>query len=172
MIHQRSGTPYSPGQISEGISITTVANRHPAAESIHPQAKQSHQLPGILAKADALNSLEVLRIGPHGYLTEGTVSNLFLLKEGVLKTPPGWLGVLGGVMKGRVLEAASRLKIPVKEAPLTRHDLFNAEEAFLTNVLMEILPIRQVDGRAIGVRVPGPVTRRLLQEIRKKDQNP
>jgi len=108
---------------------------------------------------------EVLRVGIHGYPTEATTSNVFLVRGGVLTTPPLWLGVLEGVTRGKVLEVARELKIAVAEIPITRHDLFNAEEAFLTNVLMGILPIREVDGRRIGTKIPGPITQRLIQTL-------
>jgi len=125
------------------------------------QVKSSQRLTSILARQEGINSDEVLLLGAHGYLTEGTVSNLFLVKDSTLVTSPGWQGILEGVTRGLVRKAARRMRIPYLEIPVTRHDLFNADEAFLTNVLMDILPVRQVDGRRIGTKVPGPITQRL-----------
>lgn len=167
IVYPHPKIPYSRRQMTRGVSIRTVASRQPSTESIPAQVKHSERLSSILARMDAPGSMEVLRLGPHGYLTEGTVSNLFLVREGVLMTPALWLGVLAGVTRTDLLEAARRLKIPTREVPVTRHELFNAQEAFLTNVLVGILPIRQVDGRRIGAKVPGPVTRRLMRAIRQ-----
>ena len=161
IMHSHRGTPYPEEVKRRGISIPTVATRWPAGETGTAQAKASERLGSILARCEGGAAVEVLRIGPHGYLTEGTVSNLFMVKGDALHTPPHWLGVLEGVTRSRVIQAARRLGIPVKEIPFTRHELFNAEEAFLTNVLMGVLPIREVDGRRIGLKVPGSVTRRL-----------
>ena len=165
IIHRHPGIPYSHTQIRRGISLTTVASRWPQAETGLAQVKHSERLSGVLARIEGKGAAEVLRVGPHGYLTEGTASNLFLIKDGILMTPPTWLGVLEGVTRTHIVQGAGRLKIPVQEVPLTRHDLFNADEAFLTNVLMGILPIHQVDGRRIGIHIPGPLTRRLMRTL-------
>jgi branched-chain amino acid aminotransferase len=152
----------------KGVALVTAATRWPAGEAGWAQAKQSERLSGILARLEAGDAPEVLRIGPHGTLTEGTVSNLFFVKEGILYTPPAWAGVLEGTTRKAVLEAAARLGIPSREVPVTRHELFNADEAFLTNVFMTLLPVREVDGRSIGSKLPGPVTLRLLKALKGK----
>lgn len=168
LIHRHAGLSYSRVQVRRGIAVRTVPSRWPAAETGLAQVKASERLGSVLARLEGADSVEVLRFGRHGYLTEGTVSNLFLVKDGGLITPPGWLGVLEGVTRERVLQAAQRLKIPVQKIPVTRHDLFNAEEAFFTNVLMGVLPVREADGRRIGSRIPGPVTRRLMEALSKR----
>ena len=171
VVHRSAGLPYPKGLAKNGISIRTVPSRWPMAETAIGQAKLSERLTGVLARLEAPEEFELLRMGPHGYLTEGTVSNLFLVKDGALCTAPTWLGVLGGVTRAQVIRTARKNRVPVREIPSTRHDLFNADEAFLTNVLIGILPIRQVDGRRIGSQLPGPITRRLMREqaIRRKD---
>ena len=168
LIHRHLGEAYSKQWLKHGIAIRTVPTLWPLGESSWAQIKGSERLNGILARVEGGDCPEVLRIGAHGYLTEGTVSNFFLVKDGVLKTPPGWLGVLEGVTKDRVIQRARQLGLPVETIPLTRHDLFNADEAFLTNVLMGILSIRQVDGRRIGDKIPGPITRRLMRVARRE----
>ena len=169
LIHRSPGLPYSGKQFSEGIALRTVPSRWPAGETGWAQVKSSERLSGVLARMEAPEAVEVLRLGPHGYVTEGTVSNLFFIREGELVTAPAWAGILEGVTRSRVIRAARRMRIAVKETPFTRHDLFNAEEAFLTNVLMGILPVRQVDGRWIGETTPGPVTRKLMRALRPFD---
>jgi len=125
-------------------------------------------LGSILARLEGDGSFEVLRLNFQGYLTEGTISNFFLVKDGILYTPPAWIGVLQGISRARVLRAARRWRMEVREIPVTRHELFNADEAFLTNVLMGVLPIRRVDGRAIGSNVPGPWTLRFMRLTGKR----
>ena len=166
LIHRSPGLPYSEKQLSEGIALRTVPSRWPAGETGWAQVKSSERLSGVLARMEAPEAAEVLRLGPHGYVTEGTVSNLFFIRGGELVTAPAWAGILEGVTRSRVIRAAGKLRLAVREIPFTRHDLFNAEEAFLTNVLMGILPVRQVDGRRVGEKTPGPVTRKLMREIR------
>ncbi len=166
LVHAHSGFPYSSRQHRQGIPLRTVPTRWPAGETAWAQAKTSERLGGVLARIEAPGVPEVLRLSPRGEVTEGTVSNLFFIREGTLRTAPPWLGVLEGVTRARVIRAAKKLGVPVQETPFSRHDLFNAEEAFLTNVLMGILPVREVDGRRIGRKVPGPVTRRLMRAMK------
>jgi len=167
VMHRHPGAPYPRRQLLRGVAVRTVPTRWPAGESGWAQAKLSERLPAILGRTEAPEAAEVLRLGPHGYLTEGTVSNLFFVADGRLVTAPHALGVLEGVTRAHVIRAARRLKIPVLETPFTRHELFNAGEAFLTNVLMGILPVREVDGRRIGRRAPGAITRRLMIALRR-----
>lgn len=168
LVHRRAGVPYSRRQVARGVLVRTVPTRWPAGETAWAQAKLSERLPAILGRIEAPDAVEVLRLGSHGHVTEGTVSNLFFVAGGQLVTAPHWLGVLEGVTRARVLQAARRLRIPVCESPFTRHELFNAEEAFLTNVLMGVLPVRAVDGRRIGRQVPGAVTRRLMGALKRE----
>jgi len=167
VLHRQGRIPYSKRQLAEGICLRTVATRWPTGEPSWAQAKLSERLPAILARMEALGVPEALRLGPQGNPTEATVSNLFFVKGGRLVTAPRWLGVLEGVTRARVIRAADTLRIPVREAPFTRHELFNAEEAFLTNVLMDVLPVREVDGRRIGGEIPGPITRRVMKAMGK-----
>lgn len=166
LIHRHAGRVYPDRLYRAGVSIRTSASVWPGGDPAVGQAKASERVSGILARMDQPAAFEVLRLGRQGYLTEGTVSNLFLVRGGELITPPGWLGVLEGVTKDRVLRAARRLRLPVRQVPVTRHDLFNAEEAFLTNVLMTVLPVREADGRRIGSRVPGVWTQKLMGAVR------
>lgn len=166
LIHAYSGTAYPASLFRKGVSVRTVPTRCPGTEPVAAQIKGSDRLSSVLARIEGGPAFEALRMGRHGFLTEGTVSNLFLVREGVLTTTPGWLGVLEGVTRAEILSAARRLGIPIRTIPVTRHELFNAEEAFLTNVLMRILPVREVDGRRIGVKIPGPITRRLKEALR------
>lgn len=165
VLHEHPGVAYVKREVAQGVSVVTAATRGTFREPSVAQAKGSERLSSILARIEGGQAFEVLRLGSHGYLTEGTVSNLFLVKRGILITPACWLGVLGGVTRTRILKYAKNIRINHMEIPVTRHDLFNADEAFLTNVLMGILPVREVDGRQIGEKAPGPITCRLMRAI-------
>ena len=167
IIHEEPHLPYKRKELDHGISVVTAATRQPGTQALPAQAKYSERLSSILARMEGKIAPEILRLNSLGFLTEGTVSNLFIVKEGELLTPPTWLGVLEGVTRDQVFQVARRLRIPMRETPLTRHDLFCADEAFLTNVLMGVGPIREVDGRRIGAAVPGPITRCLMKAMRK-----
>lgn len=169
VVHANPRIPYGKRRIWKGLSLTTVPTRWPPGKPETAQVKMSERLGSILGRFEGGEAEEVLRIGPHGYVTEGTVSNLFLVKEKTVVTPPRWVGVLEGVTRGELFRAAARLGIPFAERPMSRHDLFNADELFMTNVLMGIFPVRSLDGRQIGRQVPGPLTRRLMRELERRE---
>lgn len=102
-----------------------------------------------------------------GYVTECTGENLFIVKRKALLTPPPYIGVLRGITRQTVMELATQHRLHVKEELLTRHDLFNADEVFLTGTAAEIVPVVKIDGRAIGSGRPGPVTKKLQQAFRQ-----
>jgi branched-chain amino acid aminotransferase len=96
-----------------------------------------------------------------GYVAEGSGQNVFVVKHGVLKTPPPFAGILKGVTRDVVLELARGAGYPVSESIMNRYDVYTADEAFLTGTATELITIRQLDGRLIGTGKPGPVTRDL-----------
>lgn len=145
-----------------GVSVVTAAGSPIRPATIPAQVKGIERLPSIMAWGERDGAaFERLRCTARGYLTEGTVSNLFVVRDGRLMTPPVWSGVLPGVVRQTILRLAQRLKIPAAEQPITRHELFSASEAFLTNSVIGVVPVRVADGRRIGRVCPGPVTRRL-----------
>lgn len=156
---------HSRGLYRRGISLKTATVRRKHSNQEFPEAKSTACLNQILATLEPAppENYEILFLNSEGYLTEARIGNFFIVKNSLLLTPPA-RGLLNGVTRRFVIECAHRGKIPFEERPLTRHDLFNAEEAFLTNTSWEILPIREVDGRRIGREIPGPVTKK-LQEI-------
>jgi branched-chain amino acid aminotransferase len=103
---------------------------------------------------------EALLLDTDGYVAEGPGENVFIVRRGVLKTPP-LTSVLEGITRATIMTLASELRIPVEEQRLTRDDLYIAEEAFFTGTAAEVTPIREIDDRKIGSGQPGPVTRRL-----------
>jgi len=153
----------------EGISIVVVPTRKFPVGVINPQVKYSARLASVLALADAhLRCVdEALFLDPMGSVTESTASNFAIIRRGALLTPPCWLGLLAGITRDVLMELAHQLRLPVHEIPLTRHDLYNADEALLLSTIKEVLPVTRIDGRLIGTGRPGPVTRRLHQAFRR-----
>ena len=110
---------------------------------------------------------EAIFLDGFGSVTESTASNFGIIKHGACVLPPCWLGLLAGITWQVLEEAARSLRIPVEQTPLTRHELYNADEAFLTSTIKEVLPVTTIDGRRIGRGRPGPVTKRLQQVFRR-----
>ncbi|MBI3616597.1 MAG: branched-chain-amino-acid transaminase [Candidatus Omnitrophica bacterium] len=153
----------------EGMEIITVPTPRNLPEALNPQIKSLNYLNNILAKIEAVNGgvEEALMLNPHGYVAECTGDNIFIVKKGTLITPPAYVGILKGITRGCVMELAGSARIPVKEQMMTRHDLFNAEECFLTGTAAEIAPVVRIDGRVIGEGRPGKVTLRLMRDFRR-----
>ncbi len=151
-----------------GIRLAVIPSRKFPVSTIDPRAKYSARLGSILAVQDAqLRGVEeALFLDPRGGVTESTASNFGIVARGVILTPPCWLGLLAGITRDVLFELARELAIPVRETPLTRHDVYNAEEAFLLSTLKEVLPVTWIDGRRIGSGRPGPHTRQLGRAFR------
>src|SRR5262245_10233119 len=153
----------------KGLEIVTVSvqRNHPAA--LNPRIKSLNYLNNILAKIEGLQAgcIEALMLNHKGEVAEGTGDNIFLVRGGVLYTPPLDAGVLGGVTREAVIELAKEAGIEVREAPLTKHDVYVADECFLTGTAAEVIPVVKVDSRAIGTGKPGPTTRDLNERFKK-----
>jgi len=102
-----------------------------------------------------------------GLVVECTGDNIFILKENVLLTPPAYLGALKGITRDTVIELARKKGIEVKEDVITRYDLYNAQECFLTGTAAEIVPVVKIDGRVIGNGKPGKITLQLIEDFRE-----
>jgi branched-chain amino acid aminotransferase len=154
---------YPPELYETGMEIATVATirNHPAA--MNPRIKSLNYLNNILAKIEGIQQgcLESLMLNHKGEISECSGDNIFLVKDGILSTPPTDAGILKGITRDTVIDLARAAQIRVEEVPLTRHDVFIAEECFLTGTAAEIIPVVKCDGRVIGCGKPGPVTKRL-----------
>jgi branched-chain amino acid aminotransferase len=153
----------------EIITVPTVKN-HPNA--LTPQLKSLNYLNNILAKIEAslCGYNEAIMLQDNGYIGECTGDNVFIYKDGVLSTPR--LGSLKGITCGAILELALKMKIKVFEGAITRHEMYNAQECFLTGTAAELVPIVKVDGRVIGGGKPGLVAKKLwraFHQLTKKD---
>ncbi len=146
-----------------GLEIVTVSviRNHPAALS--PRIKSLNYLNNILAKIEGLKAgcVEALMLNHKGEVAECTGDNIFLVKHGVLLTPPLDAGILAGVTRQAVMEVARDAGIEVREQAMTKHDVYVADECFLTGTAAEIVPVVKVDSRAIGGGKPGSVTLKL-----------
>ncbi|RJQ32505.1 MAG: branched-chain-amino-acid transaminase [Peptococcaceae bacterium] len=154
---------------SQGVRAVTVRTRRTPAEALDPAAKTFNFLNNIMAKieANAAGAYEGIMLNSSGYVAEGTVSNLFLLRRGALLTPAPEAGILPGITRNVVLELAVGQGLKVVETLFGPDELYAAEEMFLTNSSWELLPVVTVDGFPIGGGRPGPVTGLLLDAYRK-----
>ncbi len=149
----------------EIVTVPTVRNLHSA---LNPAIKSLNYLNNILAKIEANNAgvEEAVMLNSEGFVAECTADNLFILKHGELQTPPLSAGALYGITRGTVMELAAQAGLKVSEPNLTRYDLFNADECFLTGTGAEIMPVIKIDGRVIGSGQPGPLTAKLIAEYK------
>ena len=157
-----------------GMDIITVPTVRNLPEAINPALKTLNYLNNILAKIEAKNSnyREALMLNHQGYVAECTGDNIFIVKNGIVLTPPTYLGALKGITRQAILDLALRNDIPCQEKVMTRHDLYNADESFLTGTAAEVIPVVKIDGRQIGTGKPGKVTRKLMssfQDLTRKD---
>ena len=148
------------------ISATTIRN-HPLA--IPPQVKSLNYLNNILAKIEALDSNvpEAVMYNHEGYVAEATGDNVFIVKDGIVFTPPDEAGALGGITRGVVINLAKAENIEVVEKNLTRFDLYVCDEFFLTGTAAEVIGVVEIDGRVIGDGRPGPITKMLRKKFFK-----
>jgi branched-chain amino acid aminotransferase len=153
-----------PEQVYEaGLNVVTAGTPIPQRESLSPRVKSLNYLAHILAKIEGIHAGadEVLMLDSAGAVAEGSGQNLFVVKNGLLRTPPPYAGILKGVTRDVVIELAAQAGYEVQESILNRYDVYTADEAFFTGTASELVAIRQVDGRVIGTGKAGPVTRDL-----------
>lgn len=150
----------------ELVTASTIRN-HPAALS--PRVKSLNYLNNIMAKMEGLKAgcVEALMLNHKGEVAECTGDNIFIVKSGRLITPPIDAGILEGITRNAVLELARNAEIDTVETTMTRHDIFIADECFLTGSAAEVIPAVRLDGRQIGDGKPGPVTMQLNEAFRK-----
>jgi len=154
----------------EIITVSTVRN-HPAALS--PRVKSLNYLNNILAKIEGLQAgcIEALMLNHKGEVAECTGDNIFLVRDGVVLTPPNEAGILEGITRDVVIELAREMGIEVREIALTKHDVYIAEECFLTGTAAEVVPVVKVDSRSIGDGTPGKVTRKLIERFHESTRS-
>jgi branched-chain amino acid aminotransferase len=154
----------------EIITVPTVRNLHSA---LNPAIKSLNYLNNILAKIEANNGgcEEAIMLNAQGFVAECTGDNVFIVKADRLLTPPLSAGALYGITRAVVMELGQESGLKAEECNLTRYDLFNADECFLTGTGAELIPVVKIDGRAIGAGSPGDVTRDLVNRYRSLTQS-
>jgi branched-chain amino acid aminotransferase len=160
---------YPKEMYENGLSIITASTIRNHSAALSPRIKSLNYLNNIMAKIEGLQAgcVEALMLNAKGEVAECTGDNIFLIKKGELLTPPIDAGILEGITRDAVLELAAELKIPARQIPLVRHDVFIADECFLTGSAAEIIPVVKVDNRVIGSGKPGPITRKLNERFQQ-----
>jgi branched-chain amino acid aminotransferase len=157
-----------------GLPIVTVATRRTSSDAISPRVKSLNYLNNILAKMEAVHSgvLEALMLDSAGFVAECTGDNFFLVKKGVIYTPPTYIGALRGITRDAVIELARKEGLEVREEHMSLYEVYTADECFLTGTAAEVVPVISVDKRTIGDGSVGSITTRLrerFQEITRVD---
>lgn len=153
-----------------GLEIVTVPTRRNRPDVLSPKVKSLNYLNNILVRMEAqlANVNEALMLNDQGYVAEGSADNVFIVKGTTFYTPPGYIGALEGITRNAVMDFAKELGYEVKEEPFTRHDVYTADEVFLTGTAAEVIAVVKVDGRVIGDGQPGIHTNKILEEFRKR----
>jgi len=151
-----------------GVSVRTAVNKKNYINSLSPKIKSSNFLYGVCAKAESKDAFEVILLNHKGYVAEGSISNIFMVKSGQLFTPACFIGCLEGVTRKFVMQLGLKLKIKTHETVLTRHDFYSAEECFLTNTTMEVMPVVKIDNRKIGGGTVGKITKKLMVKFKQE----
>jgi branched-chain amino acid aminotransferase len=149
--------------LTKGIRLKTSAfTRHHVRIMMTKTKTVGNYVNSILAKREALQAGydEAILLDPEGYVSEASGENIFMVKNGVLRTPP-LTSILPGITRDAVLTLTRDMGIPIQEGKFPLDDLYLADEAFLTGTAAEVTPVREVDGRIIGPGHPGPVTKKL-----------
>lgn len=155
---------YPPEMYETGMKVIITNIRRNKGDALDPQIKSLNYLNNILAKIEAgnLGYPEAIFLNSEGYVVECTGDNIFIVRDGVLITPPVEVGALVGITRKTVIEIAEESGIKVVEKLFTPYNLYTADECFLTGTAAEAIPVVEVDGRTIGNGKPGPITKKVL----------
>ena len=160
---------YSEEKYANGLTMATCSTRRTTPASLSPAVKSLNYLNNVMAKIEALNAgaEEGLMLNEQGYVAECTGDNVFIVKKGEVLTPPVSDGSLDAITRQVIFHVCAELGITIREASLTRYDLYTADESFLTRTAAETIPMVKLDEREIGDGTPGPVSLRLIEAFRK-----
>jgi branched-chain amino acid aminotransferase len=160
---------YPPEMYQQGLKLITASTLRNHPQALSSRIKSLNYLNNILAKIEGSDAgcVEALMLNHKGEVAECTGDNIFIVQRGALKTPPVDAGILEGITRNAVIRLAREAKVPVAETTLLRHDIYVADECFLTGTAAEVIPVTSLDGRAIGQGKPGPITRDLLERFKK-----
>jgi len=163
-------TLYPQELYENGLEVITAATMRNHPNAVNPRLKSLNYLNNILAKIEAIDAgtLEAVMLNHLGYVAECTGDNLFIVRDAVVFTPPIAAGILEGITRDEIIAIAREQGTEVREENLTRQDLYVADECFLTGSAAEVVPVVRIDKRPIGDGKPGPVTKRLAEEFRRR----
>jgi branched-chain amino acid aminotransferase len=152
-----------------GLTIVTCATRRAGAAVLNPAVKSLNYLNNVMARIEAnlAGADEALMLNDAGNIAECTADNVFIIKKGRIFTPPISAGALRGITRAVVFEIAAELGIEITETDITRHDVFVADECFLTGTAAEVIPVIKADGRVIGTGKPGAISTRMIARFRE-----
>lgn len=152
-----------------GLKLVTVPTRRNGSEMVNPRIKSLNYLNNIMARIEAnmQNAPEAIMLNSAGYVAECTGDNIFIIEGRTLYTPPKYAGILKGTKRKIVLQIAAEMGLEVKEELFTRHDLFNADECFLSGTAAEVIPVIEVDKRKIGNAKVGKLTKKIITKFRE-----
>ncbi|MFN2509284.1 MAG: branched-chain-amino-acid transaminase [Chthoniobacterales bacterium] len=152
-----------------GLTVVTCATRRSGAATLNPAVKSLNYLNNVMARIEAnlASADEALMLNDAGNVAECTADNVFIIKKGQIFTPPITAGALRGITRAVVFEIAAELGLKLTETDITRHDVFVADECFLTGTAAEIIPVIKADGRVIGTGKPGAISARMIARFRE-----
>ena len=160
---------YPEAVYQNGLTVVTCATRRTNPASLNPAVKSLNYLNNVMARIEAnlAGADEALMLNDAGNVAECTADNVFIIKRGQIFTPPITAGALRGITRSVAFEIAAELGIKISEVDITRHDVFIADECFLTGTAAEVIPVIKADGRPIGDGKPGPITARTIARFRE-----
>jgi len=162
------------GESVKGISAIISSLRRTPSWSLDPRIKTLNYLNNILAKMEATEAgvEEAIMLNEQGYVAETSTENIFIVKNGVVSTPHPSLGVLKGITRDVIIRAAKELNYQLEERSITVHELYNADEIFVTGTAAEIVPIVKISGRIVGNGEVGPRFKSILNQFHKYIADP
>lgn len=161
---------YPKEHYDNGLAIVTVPTRRINPAALPPTIKSLNYMNNILGKIEAkqFGALEAIMLNDQGYVAECTADNVFIVHKGELITPAASQGALKGITRSTIIDIGKTLDLPVREADMTRYDIWCADECFLTGSGAEVIPVVKLDGRVIGEGIPGPITQRIMSSFRQR----
>jgi branched-chain amino acid aminotransferase len=162
-------TMYPPAFYEKGMALVTASTIRNHPNALSARIKSLNYLNNIMAKMEGTDAgfEEALMLNHQGEVAECTGDNIFIVKNRILRTPPPDAGILEGITRGAVIRLAKQAGITVSESPMLRHDIYSADECFLTGSAAEVVAVISLDGRTIGDGKPGPITKDLLERFRE-----
>src|SRR4029077_1856419 len=160
---------YPPESYQRGLTVVTCATRRTSPSALNPAVKSLNYLNNVMARIEANlgGADEALMLNESGNVSECTADNVFVIKHGQIFTPPISAGALRGITRAVAFELAAEMGLRITETDITRHDVFIADECFLTGTAAELIPVIKADGRVIGNGKPGPITTRMMARFPK-----